>query len=70
MEKYSFADALSWIMVNEMPASLTINGTKRTYYKNGDGNIMCTPNDKSHLTYLVKEFKIDAILSNDWNLID
>lgn len=70
MEKYNFGDAISWITVNEMKASLTLNGIERTYYKDAEGKIICIPNGKEHLAYAIKEFKLDAVLSEDWKLLD
>lgn len=66
---FSFEDALGYIKA-DMPVSLTINGTERVYRLNGNGEIICIPNNKHHLTYKVKEFHIDAIMSYDWKLVD
>jgi len=63
-----FNQALSWITVNGGKVSLTLNGVERFYHQNENGDIICTPNGRSELAYKVKEFKIDAVLSNKWQL--
>ncbi len=70
MHYYDFNDAISWINDHEKKASLIINGIERIYYKSKQGFIICIPNNKDHLAYIVKEFHLDAILSKDWILLD
>lgn len=69
MKTFDFSDALLWITVREKRASLTINGTERTYYKQ-DNTIRCIPNGLKHLSYPVRKFHIDAVLSEEWILLD
>ena len=69
METFDFQEALSYIKAG-MTVSLTLNGMERHYYLNQLGEIMCTPNGKEHLTYKVNTFHIDAIMSNNWKLVD
>lgn len=64
-----FQQALSHIK-SGLVAGLTINGKERRYYLNQFGDIMCTPNGKERLTYKVKGFKIDAVMSNNWVLYE
>lgn len=66
---HDFTQALSWLLVNGKKISLTINGVERTYHQDTNGDIICTPNDREDLAYKVKEFKIDAVLSNEWQLL-
>lgn len=66
METFDFQEALSCIEA-DMPVCLTLNGVERTYFIK-DGEIMCTPNGKEHLTYKVKHFQIDAVMSKQWKL--
>lgn len=68
MKYYSFCDALSWMEGGGL-VGLTLNGVERLYHKI-DNRIICIPNSKEHLSYVVKDFKIDAVLSNDWVLYD
>ena len=69
METFDFQEALSYIKA-DMPVYLNIDGKERKYFLNDKGEIMCTPNSKEHLTYKVKQFQIDAIMSDNWKLID
>lgn len=68
-DTFDFQEALSYIK-SGMTVSLTIDGVKRVYNLNQNGEIICTPNDKEHLTYKINTFHIDAVMSNDWKLID
>ena len=65
-DTFDFQEALSCIEA-DMPVCLTLGGVKRTYFIK-DGEIVCTPNDKEHLTYKVKHFQIDAVMSKEWRL--
>lgn len=67
--KFNFQEALSYIKAG-LVVELEINNTKRRYYLNQFGGIICVPNGKEHLAYVVKDFKIDAIMSENWTLID
>ena len=67
METFNFQEALSYIEA-DMPVCLNINGKERKYFLNDKGEIMCTPNNKEHLTYKVKQFQIDAVMSKKWKL--
>lgn len=69
IEKFNFQEALSYIK-SGMAVSLTLNGVTRVYYLNLDGEVVCTPNGKPHLTYKVNTFHIDAVMSEDWQLGD
>ena len=69
METFDFQEALSYIKCG-LVVSLTINGIDRRYYLNQFGDIMCTPNGKEHLTYKVNTFHVDAVMSDNWKLID
>ena len=69
MKTFDFQEALSYIKAG-MTVSLTLNGMERHYYLNQLGEIMCTPNGKEHLTYKVNTFHIDAIMSDNWKLVD
>lgn len=66
---FDFQEALSYIK-SGLVVSLTINNVERRYYLNQFGDIMCTPNCKEHLTYKVNTMHTDAIMSNNWILID
>ena len=66
---FDFGEALAWLDCDRA-ITLTISGTERIYYKDENGDIICIPNRKLHLSYKVREFKVDAILSNDWSFID
>ena len=68
-DKFDFKEALSW-MGCDRAVTLTLNGIERIYYQLPEGDIICIPNRKKHLSYKVKEFKIDAVLSDDWSFID
>lgn len=69
MDKFDFQEALAYIKA-DMPVQLTLNGVTRKYYLNDKGEIMCTPKEKDFLTYKVKQFHIDAVMSNDWELCE
>ena len=69
MKTFDFQEALSYIKAG-MVVSLTLNGMERRDYLNQFGEIMCTPNGKEHLTYKVNTFHIDAIMSDNWKLVD
>ena len=69
MKTFDFQEALSYIKAG-MVVSLTLNGMERYYYLNQLGEIMCTPNGKEHLTYKVNTFHIDAVMSDNWKLVD
>ena len=69
METFDFQEALSYIKAG-MVVGITINNVERHYYLNQFNEIMCTPNGKPHLTYKVNTFHIDAVMSNDWKLVD
>lgn len=66
---FDFGEALNWLDCDRA-VTLTLNGIERIYYKDNNGAIICIPNRKLHLAYEVKEFKVDAVLSNDWSFID
>lgn len=68
-DTFDFQEALAYIKAG-MVVSLTLNNIERRYYLNQFGDIMCTPNNKEHLTYKVNTFHIDAVMSDDWQLID
>ena len=68
-DTFDFQEALSYIK-SGMTVSLTIDGVKRVYNLNQNGEIVCTPNGKEHLTYKVNTFHIDAVMSDDWQLVD
>lgn len=68
-DTFDFGEALSWMQCDRA-VTLTLNGVERIYYMRSEGDIVCIPNRKKHLAYKVKDFKIDAILSKDWNFID
>ena len=68
-DTFDFQEALSYIK-SGMTVSLTIDGVKRVYNLNQNGEIVCTPNGKGHLTYKVNTFHIDAVMSDDWQLVD
>lgn len=69
MKTFDFQEALSYIKAG-LVVGITIKDIERRYYLNQFGEIMCTPNGKEHLTYKVKQFQIDAVMSNEWKLID
>lgn len=54
--------------VNGNRISLTLNGVERMYHQEENGDIICIPNGRTDLAYKVKEFKVDAVLSNKWQL--
>lgn len=66
-DTFDFQEALSYIKAG-LVAGVTLNGVERRYYLNQFGEIMCTPNGKEHLTYKVKQFQIDAVMSKEWEL--
>lgn len=66
---FDFQEALSYIK-SGLVVGLTIDGKERRYYLNQFGDIMCTPNGKPYLTYKVKKFEIDAVMSNKWKLYE
>lgn len=68
-DTFDFQEALSYIK-SGMAVSLTIDGVKRVYNLNQNGEIICTPNGKEHLTYKVNTFHIDAVMSDNWQLVD
>lgn len=66
---FDFQEALAYIKAG-MVVGITINNIERRYYLNQFGEIMCTPNGKEQLTYKVNTFHIDAVMSNEWKLVD
>ena len=66
-DNFDFGEALAYIKAGFV-VSLTINNIERRYYLNQFNEIVCVPNGKEHLLYKVRDFKIDAIMSNDWVL--
>lgn len=68
-DTFDFQEALSYIKAG-MAVSITIKDIERRYYLNQFGEVMCTPNSKEHLTYKVNTFHIDAVMSNNWRLLD
>ena len=66
---FDFGETLSWLQCDRA-VTLTLGGVERIYYRLPEGDIVCVPNKKRHLSYKVKEFKIDAVLSNAWRFID
>lgn len=69
IDTFDFQEALSYIK-SGMAVSLTLDGIKRVYNLNHEGEIVCTPNGKEHLTYKVNTFHIDAVMSDNWQLED
>lgn len=69
IETFNFQEALSYIKAG-MVVSLTLGDVTRVYYLNQQGEVVCTPNGKEHLTYKVNTFHIDAVMSDDWTLVD
>lgn len=67
-DKFDFGEALAYIKAGFV-VSLTLNGNERRYYLNQFNEIVCVPNGKEHLLYVVKQFYIDSIMSNDWILL-
>ena len=61
MNYFDFSEALSFIK-SDIPVCLTIEGKTREYYMDNDV-IMCKV---GKTTYAVKQFYIDAIMSNEW----
>lgn len=68
-DTFDFQEALAYIKAG-MVVSLTLNGVERIYRLNQNGEVICTPNGKEHLTYKVNTFHIDAVMSDDWKLVD
>ena len=66
---FDFGEALSWLNCDRA-VTLTLNGVERIYYRLPSGDIVCIPNRKKHLSYKVRDFKIDAVLSDEWSFID
>lgn len=69
MGTFDFSEALFCLKCG-LVVSLTLGETERRYYMNQFGDIMCTPNCKENLTYRVNTFHTDAIMSNNWKLVD
>ena len=69
MNNLDFEEALYWIK-RGLVAYLILNGKERRYYLNQFGDIMCVPNGKEHLAYKVKQFQIDAVMSENWALCE
>ena len=67
--KFDFSEALFSIKCGQV-VSLTLNGKERRYYLNQFNQIVCCPSGKEWLKYIVRDFKIDAIMSNEWTLVD
>lgn len=63
METFDFSEALAYIKA-DMPVYLTINGVTREYYLDNN-EIKCKV---GKTTYTVKQFYIDAVMSNNWKL--
>lgn len=68
-DTFDFQEALAYIKAG-IAVSLTLNGVKRVYNLNSNGDITCIPNGKEHLAYVVKQFQIDAVMSDSWQLVD
>ena len=68
-DTFDFGEALAYIKAG-MVVSLTLNGIERRYYLNEDNKIVCVPNGKERLLYIVNTFHIDAIMSDNWKLIN
>lgn len=68
-DTFDFQEALAYIKAG-MAVSLTLDGTRRVYTLDQDGDVICTPNGKEHLTYKVNTFHIDAVMSDNWQLVD
>lgn len=66
-DTFDFGEALAYIKVGET-VQITINGVCRRYYLK-DNVIVCIPNGKSHLEYKVKNFHIESVMSDDWELV-
>jgi hypothetical protein len=66
---FDFSVALFYIKVG-IPVSLILNGKERQYRLNDNGDILCIPNGKKHLEYKVNSFHLDAIMSDQWRIID
>lgn len=68
-DTFDFQEALAYIKAG-MVVSLTLRGVERTYQLNQSGEVICIPNGKEHLAYKVNTFHIDAVMSEDWKLVD
>lgn len=66
-DTFDFQEALAYIKAG-MVVSLTLGSVERTYRLNQSGEVICIPNGKEHLTYKVKQFQIDAVMSKEWRL--
>lgn len=68
-DTFDFQEALAYIKAG-MVVSLTLGSVERTYKLNQSGEVICIPNGKEHLAYKVNTFHIDAVMSEDWKLVD
>lgn len=68
-DTFDFQEALAYIKAG-MAVSLTLGSVERTYKLNQSGEVICIPNGKEHLAYKVNTFHIDAVMSEDWKLVD
>lgn len=64
---FGFDEAIYCLKCGQM-VQININGKLRRYFKDDDGNIICEPNGKEYLRYKIKNFKIDAVMSDKWEL--
>lgn len=69
IDTFDFQEALAYIKAG-MVVSLTLENVERTYKLNQNGEVICIPNGKEHLTYKVNTFHIDAVMSEGWKLVD
>ena len=67
METFDFSEALSYLK-SGMRVALTLKDKERHYYISNNA-IYCVPNNRPFLTYKVKKFELDAVLSEDWRLV-
>lgn len=67
-DTFDFQEAVAYIKAG-MVVSLTINDVERVYCLNQNGEVICIPNGKEHLTYKVNTFHIDAVMSDNWKLV-
>lgn len=65
---FDFQEALSYIKAG-MYVSLKLDNIERVYYLK-DYKIMCIPNRNKRLEYSVSSFYVDAVLSDNWQLVD
>lgn len=65
---FDFREALACLEA-DIPVCITINGTERKYFMK-DGVLMCTPNNKDYLTYIVKSIYTDVIMSKNWKVYE